>query len=482
MKNNENENGRRTARRGRKAFLVLGIVALVLIAAVVGYAIWERPPAIDKTPAATAAPAPTAAPSRQPDDPSQPVSTPEVIDPADEIEAEALVTDREPGTYTLLVVGRDFASNSTDTIIVARMDTKAHTVDCVSIPRDTLINIPWAGTPKKINAVYPGWVNSGKSGIEGLKTYLRGLLGFDVDCYSVVNIQAMEQAVDCIGGVWFDVPQDMHYWDVAQDLSIYINKGYQLLSGADAVKVCRFRDGYAGGDIERIGVQQAFLKALAKQMLSLGNIPNLGTLVNILSENVETDLTSANIAWFARQFLQCKMEDIHFHTMPFASACLINDVSYVSVDQNAWLELINSALNPYKEPVTTANVNLLMSNYSGSNMWSTTGAIAGGADSFYCLSCTQKNGGQMVYHLPGAHLSFEEEPAEPTASPEPGEPAEPAEPSEPAEPGEPAAPDEPTEPGGQTEPGDPAEPAAPAEPSEQTEPAAPDPQPETPAE
>ena len=68
MKKNENENGRPTARRGRKAFLVLGIVALVLIAAVVGYAIWERPPQIGKTPAATATPAPTAAPSQRPNE------------------------------------------------------------------------------------------------------------------------------------------------------------------------------------------------------------------------------------------------------------------------------------------------------------------------------------------------------------------------------------------------------------------------------
>ena len=413
MEKKQIEGGKHSrSRRGRKVFLVLGIIALLLLGAVIVYAIWERPPAIiapTPTPAATNAPASTPVPSQKPDGPTaDPTPTPEAVDPTEGLAAEPLITDREPGAYTFLLVGRDFASNSTDTIIVARMDTKKHSIDCVSIPRDTLINIAWAGTPKKINAVYPGWVNSGRDGVEGIKTYIRDLLGFDVDCYSVVNIQAMEQAVDCIGGVWFDVPQDMHYWDVAQDLSIYISKGYQLLNGSDAVKVCRFRDGYAGGDIERIGVQQAFLRALASQMLSLGNIPNLGTLVNILAENVDTDLTAANIAWFARQFLQCRMEDIHFHTMPYATGCVINDVSYVSVNQDAWLELINTALNPYTEPVTAANVNLLMSDYSGASMWSTTGAIAGGPDSFFCLTCTLNSGGKAIHHLPGAHLEAPE--------------------------------------------------------------------------
>ncbi len=409
MENKHNGNSERgSARRGRKVFLIVGIIALVLLAAVIAYAIWERPPEITvPTPTATATPAPTARPSAKPDDPAQPDPTPTPTpDPFEQLEVEPLITDREEGAYTALIVGRDFASNSTDTIIVARMDTKKHTIDCVSIPRDTLINIPWAGSPKRINAVYPGWINSGKDGAEGLKSYIRTLLGFDVDCYSVVNIQAMEQAVDCIGGVWFDVPQDMRYWDNAQDLAIEINKGYQLLNGADAVKVCRFRDGYVGGDIERIGVQHAFLKALASQMLTLGNIPNLGTLVNILAENVDTDLTAANIAWFARQFLMCKMEDIHFYTMPY-TGCWINDTSYVSVNLDPWLELINSALNPFKEPVTAVNLNVLISDYSGSYMWSTSGVIAGGADSFYCQSCSQKNGWKAIHHLPGVHPDFD---------------------------------------------------------------------------
>ena len=410
-KKHSGDSEQRPARRGRKAFLIVGIVALVLLAAVIGYAVWERPPEIvTPTLVPTSTPVPTPAPTQKPDDPElpeeTPTPTPEIVDPFAQLEVEPLITDREEGAYTVLVVGRDLASNSTDTIIIVRMDTKKHTIDCVSIPRDTLINSPWNGSPKRINAVYPGWVNSGQNGADGLKSHIRNLLGFDVDCYSVVNIQAMEQAVDCIGGVWFDVPQDMHYWDNAQDLSIYISKGYQRLNGADAVKVCRFRDGYAGGDIERIGVQQAFLKALASQMLTLGNIPNLGTLVNILAENVETDLTAANIAWFARQFLLCKMEDIHFYTMPY-SGCWINDTSYVSVSLNAWLELVNTALNPYTEPVTTANVNILVSDYSGSNMWSTVGVIAGGADSFYCQSCSQKNGWKAIHHLPGIHLDFD---------------------------------------------------------------------------
>ena len=381
--------------RRKKILLIVGVVLAVIAAGAAIYAIWERPPAIPEPPTPSATqPANSPRPSAGPDDP-------ETTDPEEEDYTNALVTDRAPGTYTFLLVGRDHASNSTDTIIVGRMDTKAHTLDFVSLPRDTLINISWSGTPKKLNAVYPGYINSGRVGIDGLKEHVKNLLGFDVDCYAVVSIKAVEQAVDTIGGVWFDVPTDMHYWDPTQDLTINIDAGYQLLNGEDAVKVCRFRDTYAGGDIERIGVQQDFLKALAAQILKLGNIPNLPALIDILVQNVDTDLTAANIAWFARQFLACGMDGISFQTMPWSTGCAINNVSFVSIDLNNWLDMVNERLNPYVEPVTTANVNILMSDYSGANMSSTTGAIAGGPDSFYCLTCTIANGGKATHHLPG---------------------------------------------------------------------------------
>ena len=405
----EKQDGAHAPKKGKKARLVIGIILLVIALLVVGYAIWERPPEVPGPGAAeqTPAPAVTAAPVQETsapegDDPGQTEPIPAEETPViEEIDAEPLITDREPGIYTVLLVGRDYASNSTDTIIVGRMDTNAHTINCVSIPRDTLINITWASTPKKINAVYPGFLNSGKDPVEGLKTHIRNLLGFDVDCYAVVSIKAVEEAVDAIGGVWYDVPVNMYYHDPTQDLTICIDKGYQLLDGENAVKVCRFRNTYAGGDIDRIGVQQDFLKTLTKQILSVGNIPNLGTLVEILANNLDTDLTAANIAWFARQFLLCDMDNITFQTMPFSTGCIINGTSFVSVDLNAWLGVINSSLNPYVTDVTAANVNILTSDYTGENMQSTTGAIAGGPDSFFCLPCTVANGGKAVHHLPG---------------------------------------------------------------------------------
>ena len=158
---------------------------------------------------------------------------------------------------------------------------------------------------------------------------------------------------------------------------------------------------------QRIGVQQSFLKALASQMLTLGNIPNLGTLIDILVKNVDTNLTAANLAWFARQFLSCRMDDVSFQTMPIGSSNTINGVSFVSIGIDKWLALVNSSINPYLDEVTRSNVNILTS-AGGGSFYSTNGQLAGGPDSFYCLECTVKTG-KAVHHAPGMHIAAESE-------------------------------------------------------------------------
>lgn len=394
------ENKKTVRGRGRalrRVLTALGIVALVIIAAIIGYSIWEKPPEVGGKPAASQTVEPSANVGAVPGE----SAAPDEGDAPEEDEFDgALDTERDDGVYTILLVGRDHESNSTDTILVGRFDTVNHTISAVNIPRDTLANIAWSSTPKKINAVYPGYTNSGKSGIDGLKAYIRNMLGFDIDCYAVVNLKVVEDVINEIGGVYFDVPMDMDYDDGAQHFHVHLKQGYQLLNGYEALGVFRYRYGnnggtYPGGDIERIGVQQNLLKSIASQMLSLGNIPNLTSVIQLLVDNVETDLTASNMAFFARQFLKCSMDDISFSTMPIANTCYINGISYVSPDVTAWLELVNSQLNPFKEAVTTANVNILTSNGDGSYVTATTGAVAGGADSFFCTSC-------LGHHLPGA--------------------------------------------------------------------------------
>jgi LCP family protein required for cell wall assembly len=175
---------------------------------------------------------------------------------------------RKEGVYTFLLVGLDQLQANTDTMMIGSFDTVNHKLNIVSIPRDTCANVEYS--VKKINAVY-----ALGGGIEALMAAVSDMTGFSIDSYILVDIEAFTALVDTLGGVYFNIPHNMDYDDPRQNLHIHFSAGYQQLSGADAVKVVRWRqnnDGTNYGDIERIKTQQSFLMTLAKQCLSLTNL------------------------------------------------------------------------------------------------------------------------------------------------------------------------------------------------------------------
>ncbi|MBQ5671182.1 MAG: LCP family protein, partial [Oscillospiraceae bacterium] len=74
------------------------------------------------------------------------------IDQGQQVEEIPLDETRKKGCYTFLVAARDVASGCTDVIIVGRFDTENHTINMVSIPRDTMTN----RADLKINTAYQG--------------------------------------------------------------------------------------------------------------------------------------------------------------------------------------------------------------------------------------------------------------------------------------------------------------------------------------
>ena len=275
---------------------------------------------------------------------------------------------REAGCYTFMVAGRDVASGCTDVIIVGRFDTKNHTIHMVSIPRDTMID---AKGEQKINLAYQANLVAGGNGVDGLLKEVKKLLGFDIDSYAIVDIEAVEKLIDAIGGVYFEVPMDMYYKDASQGLFIDIKKGYQKLSGADAVKVLRFRKGYANGDLGRINVQQDFIKALAEQMLDVGNIPNLGVAIEIYQEHVQSNLSAGMLLFYAKHFLDMDLNNIDFVDMPQYNGGLVNGQSYIFVNPNKWVNVINEYLNPYKEDISQGHLSIKTSSDAGANFFYT---------------------------------------------------------------------------------------------------------------
>ena len=288
--------------------------------------------------------------------------------------AEAAVAGRKPGVYTILLAGRDEASGCTDTVLLGRLDTLRHSLDLVSIPRDTLLNLDWP--VRKLNAVYAGAINAGKAPGEALRREMKRLCGFAPDCCAVVDLAVFAEAVDLIGGIDYELPEAMHYDDPAQDLHIHLDAGRRRLSGEEAMGLVRYRAGYRNGDLDRVAVQQRFMDAAIGQILRLGSVPHLPELTELIAAHTDTELSAANIAWLLRQTLQCKREDVRFHTAPNEPAAVAG-LSYVLLEPEDWLAMINEFLNPYAAPITRENLDLVYHDASGYH--ATSGLLRGAA-------------------------------------------------------------------------------------------------------
>ena len=288
--------------------------------------------------------------------------------------------------YTFLIIGRDTSSGNCDTMLLASYDMANQKVTVMSVPRDTMVNVPW--DVKKINSVYPRY-GGGEKGIEKLKTEISQLVGFKPDYTVVVEWEAVGEMVEAIGGVWFDVPYDMRYWDPYQDLQIVVDKGYQKLDGEKAMGVIRWRHnsdgkGYPDGDLGRIKTQQAFLKSVVKQMLQVKNAMKLFEFAQIFEKNVTTELSVQNIFWLAKGAVMggLDMDNVEFVTMPSrATSCwsrlVKNMQSYVVPRPTQLLELVNTKLSPFTKVFTLSDLDIMSVNKDGS-VSSTTGVVADG--------------------------------------------------------------------------------------------------------
>ncbi len=270
-----------------------------------------------------------------------------------EVEVEVPASHRE-GVYNILVVGTDDDGTRTDTIMIAHLDTTDHSVALLSVPRDTLIGGNYS--VPKINSVYGG-AGKNEEGMEALKRTLASLLGFEVDGYALIKLNAFIELVDLVDGVDFEVPIRMYYTDPTQDLYIDLQAGMQHLDGEQAMGLVRFRKGYATQDIQRTKTQQAFLKALAKKYLSVTTLSKLGELADIFYENVLTDLTVGNIAYFGQELLKCDFDEMFTHTLE-GEGVKVRDADCYALYLNKTLEVVNEHFNPYDTDITAANVNI----------------------------------------------------------------------------------------------------------------------------
>ena len=220
-------------------------------------------------------------------------------------------------------IGEAVEGKRTDTIIVARVDPGAKSIDLVSVPRDLWVPIAGTGENGRVNSAF-----NGEGGEARLVSTVEDFLDIEINNYAEINFSGFQAIIDSLGGVsiWFDNPVR----DPKSGLDVP-SAGCHALSGFDALAFARSRsleyhDGEAWradptGDLGRTARQQFLLTRLASTASSKLDLTDLGTVDQILrvgGQNlVVDDGAGANdLFGLARTFAAVGGEGIHRHGLP----------------------------------------------------------------------------------------------------------------------------------------------------------------------
>lgn len=220
----------------------------------------------------------------------------------------------------------------TDTMILAHVNPQEKTVQLVSIPRDTKVDLGEYGT-QKINAAFT--FGGPALAIEKVEE----LAGVDIEHYAEIDMDGFAAIVDSVDGVDVDLPVDVYDPDYT---GLDLKAGEHHLDGETAALLGRTRhayDEYGAGDYYRTGNQRMLIQALASKILS-SDLFTIANTVRVASSYVTTDMDVTYIINLASWFAGMKAEDITSGLCP-TQGSLEDGIWYEVVMEPQWTEMMN---------------------------------------------------------------------------------------------------------------------------------------------
>lgn len=238
-----------------------------------------------------------------------------------------------------VILGTDEGGTRTDFIMFASYNPKVKKIKMISIPRDT--RVP-NSNDRKINSLY----QKGKE--ELVVKDVEYLLNVPVEYYATVNLKVFRELVDEIGGIPMNVPMNMNYYDPWQNLSINISKGYQVLDGSKAEGFVRYRSGYATADLGRIEAQHEFINAAIAQLKKPENITKFPSLIKIVSNNVRTNMSAAEMLKYSGDISKINKESVIIERIP-GEPKYISGISYFVHDKEKTQQMVDNMFTNQEE-------------------------------------------------------------------------------------------------------------------------------------
>ncbi len=303
---------------------------------------------------------------------------------------DALVeTDLDNEPFYMLLMGTDgseerqasaeYANDPTrcDTIMLARIDPVENKVTIVSLHRDTMVELEGYGT-QKLNAAY---VYGGAAlAVETVSE----MAGVPISHYAEVNFDGLEDIVNALGGIEVDVPVEINDADAGG----YVAAGQQVLTGEEALILCRSRytyADYADPDSYRAANQRLVLSAIVEKILA-ADVVTMASTVQALSQSVTTDLAVMDIIGLAQTMQGLNPATDMYTAMEPTTSDYIDGVWYEITNQDEWalmMDRIDQGLPPTESDLVDSGTGTVLA---------TTGGIGSEADDSRTGTVAVRNG------------------------------------------------------------------------------------------
>lgn len=217
----------------------------------------------------------------------------------EEPEEEQTVEPMSKDTFSLYISGIDVSgpitmTSRSDVNIIVTVNTKTKQILLTTTPRDYYVPIPNISGGQRDKLTHAGIY-----GVDASMSTLESIYGIDISYYAKVNFTSLIKIVDILGGV--DVNSEYAF----SAGGYTFNEGKNHLNGDAALAFSRERHSFAAGDNQRGRNQEAVLTAMIRKAMSPAILKNANQLLTEVSDSVETNMTSKEMA----QLIQMQLND-----------------------------------------------------------------------------------------------------------------------------------------------------------------------------
>ncbi|GGA65047.1 LCP family glycopolymer transferase [Ornithinibacillus halotolerans] len=189
------------------------------------------------------------------------------------------IGSNEPLNILLMGIDkREYDSGRSDTLIVLSVNPKNDTMQMISIPRDTYVEIVGRGHHDKVNHAYAF------GGADMAINTVENFLDIELDYYVSMNMEGLADMVDAIGGITVQNKLD---WEAS---GFHYAPGDLQLDGEHTMGYVRMRKQDPRGDFGRTERQRQVIQAIIKKGASLASVNKIGDMVDVLGNNMETNM------------------------------------------------------------------------------------------------------------------------------------------------------------------------------------------------